>query len=214
MQVESRVQVTQEEKCGKTGIASEFLEEKNGRNTNVVLISLGEVPTSEWQCRVRILRWQSNAVEKDEACPRDGHYPCWSVLCPLSPSKSDVHSEARHTRDGCFVPFAFYKVPPAIPWGGGFQVNTSSAPPSPVSEMGGVFSRMVLPWSSGRQPRAIATAYIVLGVLDFFDQQLKERFAIPRALGFCLFVCLYFLWETLSSQNSFTYIYTCFFTHI
>lgn len=95
MQVESRVQVTPEEKCGKTGIASEFLEKKNGRNTYVVLISF------YGRCQHlsdsgRILKWQSNAAKKDEACPRDGHYPCRSILCVLSPSKSDVLSEARH----------------------------------------------------------------------------------------------------------------------
>lgn len=48
--------------------------------------------------------------------------------------------------------------------GEGFQVNSSSSPPSPMSEVCFVFSNTVLPPSSVRKPRAMATAYITLEV--------------------------------------------------
>lgn len=49
-------------------------------------------------------------------------------------------------------------------WWGGFCVSSSSVPQPPLSNVCGVFSNMVLPSSSGRQPKLIETAYAVLGI--------------------------------------------------
>lgn len=58
----------------------------------------------------------------------------------------------------------------AGPQGGGFQVTSSSNLPSLVSQVHDVFNNWVLPLCSWRQPRAMATFFIVFrDLLDYFE---------------------------------------------
>lgn len=78
----------------------------------------------------------------------------------------------------CFSPLATCEASSGTmrksPQKGGFFVSSSSIPRSLVSYVYGVFDKMVLPLNSGREPKAIAMTYIVLGhLLDFHYQQLE-----------------------------------------
>lgn len=74
-------------------------------------------------------------------------------------------------------------------------MSFSSNPPlSPMSAVSGVFSTRDLSSIPGRQQRATATAYILLGVVNSTDQKLKRRFFTH---GTRVFVNLWLLQKAL-----------------
>jgi hypothetical protein len=89
---------------------------------------------------------------------------------------------------GCFFsPLTFCIASPgtkrASPQGERFQIMSSSDPSSPLLEVHGVFSNVYLISTSGRLQKAVAIAYIILGV-SWTPEQLKMAFFI----SFCLTV--------------------------
>lgn len=62
-----------------------------------------------------------------------------------------------------------------------FQAISNSSLPSPVPEAHGVFRHRVLPSTSERQARTVATAYIVLGVSWIPTSQQLEGKEVPHA---------------------------------
>lgn len=91
---------------------------------------------------------------------------CWEGPCCVFQELQPCRTADDISLGSCFAPSKTLGVSPL---GEGLQNSTSFISPRPVVQVWSVFSNR----SYLQQPRAMAVAYIAVGVLDFLDQQLE-----------------------------------------